>query len=222
MKKLLLFALLMSLPLVGCSLFEGDPEPGPNEISGSTADVEYAKQGTQYYVYASLDGIDLGAELDTCYITKNDNGIVTVVLKIDVSKVDPILKAFIPKDRLDSEGNINTELHFKATSEGIQDYYYSNGNFDKPFTIIKHDWGVGQKWSFTTDDGKTINREVTEKTGKDEWPLGFFLIKTVKTEETNPGVEGVSRVIFRTNHKFGLVYLEYQLVTGQNIKISIF
>ena len=90
------------------------------------------------------------------------------------------------------------------------------------FTIIKHDWGVGQKWSFTTDDGKTINREVTEKTGKDEWPLGFFLIKTVKTEETNPGVEGVSRVIFRTNHKFGLVYLEYQLVTGQNIKISIF
>jgi hypothetical protein len=221
MKKLLLFLVLASVPFVGCSLFEGDPEPGPNELSGTTSDVEYAKQGTPYYVYATLEGVDLGAELDTCYITKNDNGIVTVKLKIDVSKVDPVLKAFIPKDRLDSTGNINTEIHFKATSEGIQDYYYSNGNFDKPFTIIKHDWNVGEKWSFTTDDGKTINREVTEKTGKDEWPLGFFLIKTIKTEETTPAIEGVSRVIFRTNHKFGLVYFEYQLVTGQNIKISI-
>ena len=218
MKKLIAFAFFLAIFMIGC---EEDVVKGPNELGGET-NIPLTKVGNTYSVSVTLGDTYLDIDLDTAYISKNENGIVTVKLKADISTVDSILRSIIPARFLDLNGNIDAEVYFKATSEGIQDFYYSDQDFSKPFTILKYDMGVGTSWSFTTSDGKTINRSVTEKSGLDDWPFGFMYIKTTKVEESNPGIEGVSKVIFRANHRFGLIYVEYVLLNGVSVKLYLY
>jgi hypothetical protein len=126
--------------------------------------------------------------------------------------------ALIPAELKDGNGNVNTEVKFKATSEGIQEFYNSGGDLSKPFTIIKYDWGVGEKWEFTKANGTKLTREITEKTGKDDFPMGFMFIKTTLIEQ-NSDIDGVKKIYFRANHRFGLVYVEYELDDGTRIKV---
>ena len=218
MKKIIAFSLFLYLFMVGC---EEDAVRGPNELGGET-NIPLTKVGNTYNIAVTVGGTYLDIKVDTAYISKNDKGIVTVKLKADVSTADPALRAIIPPRFLDLNGNIDAEVYFKATSEGIQDFYYSDQDLSKPFTILKYDMGVGTSWSFTTSDGKTINRSVTEKTGLDDWPFGFMYIKTTKIEENNPGIDGVSKVIFRANHRFGLIYVEYVLLNGESVKLYLY
>lgn len=210
--------MLFGVSLIGC---EEETAKGPNDLGGET-NIPLTEVGNSYKIGLTLGSMDIDIKLDTIYISKNDNGIVTVKLKADISKIDPLLKAIVPSKFLDANGNIDAELFFKATSEGIQDFYYADGDFSKPFTIVKYDMNVGDSWSYTTKDGKTINRSITEKTGQDDWPFGFMLIKTIKTETTNPNVDGVSKVNFRTNHRFGLVFVEFVLTGGQSLKLYLY
>lgn len=209
-----------SIVLAGCILTACDAGGAANELGGET-EIPLTAVGNQYNAFVTIDGADSGADFNMVKIVKSDAGVVTVKLVVDLARVDPLYKAFIPADRLDAAGNLDTELMFKATSEGMQDYFYSGGDVSRPFTIVKHDWGVGESWTFTTNDGQTVTRSVTQKTGLDDWPLGFILIKATEVTETNSAVPGVSKVRFRTNHRFGLVYVEYELITGKSIKISL-
>jgi hypothetical protein len=220
MKKHTLLLLIMVLValLIGC---EEESTKGPNELGGET-NIPLSKVGNTYSITVTLGSTYMDIGLDTAYISENDNGVITVKVIADISKVDPLIRAIVPARFLDGNGNINGDFHFKVTSEGIQEYYYSNGDHTKPFTIVKYNMNVGDAWSFTTSDGKTVNRSITEKTGLDDWPFGFMLIKTTKTEESNPAIDGVSKVIFRSNHRFGLVYVEYILTAGASIKIYLY
>jgi hypothetical protein len=219
--KLRILALLFALVLTGCDLFESDPPVDTYNVVEGENSVAMTEVGNTFTIWAALDDTLTGAKVDTCYITKNQNGIISIRVRINIKDVDTLYKKFIPKEYMNGTDTIDQEFKLKITSEGIQDYYYSKGDESKPFTIVKHSWDVGKKWSFTTPDGKTIHREITEKTGKDDWPMGFFFIKTTKIEETNPGVEGITRATYRTNHRFGLVYVEYELVTGQKLTIDM-
>lgn len=221
MKQITTLAILL-LMLVGsgCELFEkaGDD---PN-VLGGTPDESLTAVGTSYTVYFTKNKITEGLEIDTAYITKSSNGVATVRIKADIQKVDSNIRKLIPAERLDANGNVDTEIKFKVTTEGIQDYYYSNGDESKPFTIVKHDMKVGTKWSFKTPSGKVVEREVTEKTGQDDWPFGFMFIKTTETTEHNPDVPGVVQTKFRTNHRFGLVHIQYIFATGDTVRLGIY
>ncbi|MBL0217163.1 MAG: hypothetical protein IPQ07_25220 [Myxococcales bacterium] len=208
--------LLAGLILAGC-----DGGGGSANDLGGDPDIPLTTVGNEYSAFVTIGGVNSGANFQTVKIIQSDAGVVTVKLVVDLTNVNPLYKAFIPADRLDANGNVNTELKFKATSEGLQDYFYGGGDLSKPFTIVKHDWGVGESWTFTTSDGQTVTRAVTQKTGVDDWPLGFLLIKATEVTETDSAVPGVQKVLFRTNHRFGLVYVEYQLVGGTIVKISL-
>lgn len=215
--KILILSLCCLLGVVFLACKEDSPT-GPNDLDGDT-DIPLTKPGNTYGGYVTVGDQSLTIH-DTIYILKNDNGFVTVRVWAE-TKDNPILSAIIPANWKDAEGNLNHDLHFKVTSNGIQDFRYADSDWSKPFTIVKYDCNVGDKYEFTTKDGKTVTRTITEKTNKDEWPLGFLLIKTIATEETPIGLEGVKKIIYRTNHKFGLVYVELQLTDGTPVKISL-
>lgn len=117
-----------------------------------------------------------------------------------------------------NNNELTFEFKLKVTSEGYLDYFMEG----KPWVIGRYADGVGTKYSIKNSKGETLTREVTEKTGKDEWPLGFFLIKTSKIEQQAPADDPViDKVIYRINHKFGLVYVEYQLKDGTSLKLNV-
>jgi hypothetical protein len=211
---------LVVLSTSSCDLFE-KAEDDANVLGGSP-DTSLTAVGTSYYVSIGSSGSSTGLKFDTAYISESANGIIKVRIKANTKDMDTNIRRLLPPDRLDANGNIDTELKFKVTTEGIQDYYYSNGDETKPFTIVKYNMNVGDKWTFKTPSGKVVERELTEKTGKDDWYFGFFLIKTLETTEHNPDVVGVVNVKFRTNHRFGLVYAQYILMNGDTVRIGIY
>ena len=91
-----------------------------------------------------------------------------------------------------NDGNVVASVPFngqtikvegKITENGIYDYVYSNGNKNKPFTLVKFDAKVGDKWEYKVGN-QTVVREVVHKSTEDDTFYGFFLIKTIDVEET--------------------------------------
>lgn len=175
----------------------------PNELGGNT-DTEMGKVGNVVsFLGAKVGGanIDISA---TGTVMRNDDGVVILKVKVDLSK-DPLLDAFaglLPASALDSDGNIDTELKLKITDEGIQDYIDGD-----PHTYIKYDAEVGDTYPLTTSDGLTITREVTARSDQDDFPYRAMQIKTI-TVESNARIDGIKKITYRANHKFGIVYLE--------------
>lgn len=103
------------------------------------------------------------------------------------------------------------DIEGKITSDGIYDYVYSNGDKKKPFTLVKFDAEVGDKWEFNVGSKKVV-REVIKKSTEDDTPYGFMYVKTIDVEETIPagvevngGVSQVKKIVWRFNHKFGFI-----------------
>ena len=142
--------------------------------------------------------------------------------KIKAATVLTQLKDFYELDpavEITPDQKLKFNFDLKITSEGYLDYFVEG----KPWVMVKYDDGVGTTYSIKTSKGETLTRTITEKTGVDEWPLGFFLIKTTKVEQEAPADDPViDRVIYRVNHRFGLVYLEYILKDGTTLKLDIF
>lgn len=209
--------LFLALFFVSC---KESPTEGPNEISGDT-NIPLNTVGNDFgpTVYFGSSYLNIR---DTMYITKNENGLITYKVWADLSNY-PAIKAILPANRLDSAGNLNTTIHLKVTSEGIQDFRFAKSDFTKPFTIVKYNCSVGDKYQFTTTDGVTITRTVTQKSTTDDFGYAFFLIKTNTTEEDNvTDLNGVKKIKYITNHKFGLVQVVLVLTDGSELKITLF
>ncbi|MFP4544880.1 MAG: hypothetical protein ACLFQU_11660 [Candidatus Kapaibacterium sp.] len=195
-----------------------DDDPlGPNEIGGDT-NIDLTQVGEESTVYISIDdGQDVSA---TMTVLSRENGIVRYKLEADIDELEDyeIFKDMLPEGFVSEDGKVTTEMKFKITSEGIQDYFQG----DKPWTIVKYNAKVGDEYTITTPEGNTLSRRVTEKTGVDDWPIGFMNIKTIKIEQDMPaGDDYPQKVIYRANHKFGIVYMETILKDGTSIKVDI-
>ncbi|MGQ9820070.1 MAG: hypothetical protein ACUVQ1_09155, partial [Candidatus Kapaibacteriales bacterium] len=224
---------------------------GPNEIGGST-DVPFAKVGEVTSVFVSLR--DLSPQLeninvdfvvienrggivvrkghfetDTAFSHKIDTIVGTALLPRNVKKnvLEHVIKAF--NITVDSSDKNNIKLDFltktKVTSEGIQDFFHSDGDERKPFTLIKYSANVGDKWEFFDSDGNKYVREVKYRSTDDDYSIGFLLIKVIKVEETiesGPLKDLFGKITYYTNHKFGLVGVEWEKKDGKTFRLRIF
>lgn len=197
-----------------------DVPNGPNDLSGDP-NIPLTQVGKESSVYMQV-GSSSNPISGTVTVLSNDNGLVTYQIVLDFTgHPDSALYApLIPADLKDSQGRINTTIKYKFTSEGVQDFYWGGGT--NPWTIVKYADEVGTEYPFNTSDGLSMKRVITEKTGVDEWPLGFYYIKTTKVEQQMPADDQyVNKISYRANHKFGLVYMEAEMKSGQTISMSI-
>lgn len=213
----LIFGLLLaSLSQPSCKEKEETPKD-PNALGGEV-DIELTKEGNVTDTYLKIgNSSDIKGSMT---VVKNDEGLVTYKIEFDYSDHEDsaLLAQLIPAGYHDEAGKVSTELTFKITSEGIQDYLHSN----KPWTLVKYNDPVGTKYSVVTDNGQTLSREITLKSTTDDWPIGFWYIKTSKIEQILPESDQVAKkIIYRANHKFGLVYMETELRNGLTAKMDI-
>lgn len=208
--------MLVSLIVSSCDLIN-PPAEDPNVLNGDT-NLEYTKQGYVSYAYINIDGASLPSGSMT--VQSNEGGIVSYKLSFNLKgyKDSAAIATLLGPSNNDKNGNVFVNFKMKVTSEGIQDYY----NREKPWTIVKYNDGVGTEYPYTTSDGEKLIRKITEKTGIDEWPYGMYLIKTTKIESDMPSDDKIAKkMVFRANHKFGLVYVEMLLKTDQTVKMKI-
>jgi len=218
MKKLLYFlSAILVLTIASCSLFE--KEEDENELGGET-NVPLNQVGNTFDVYSiNLNGTYVPVDASIEVINSKD-GLATVQVVADL-KSHPELSAInemIPGQYKDSQGRLNTTTKFKITSDGIQDHI----NLDeKPQTMVKYDCKVGDTYKLTKTDGRTITRTVTAKSDQDDFPYGFMYIKTI-TVEQDSRIPGVDKIVYRFNHKFGLVHAEVHAEDGSKIGTYVY
>lgn len=212
-----IFLLVFSLLFFSCDSTE--PDDDPNSLGGDP-NVEISQVGTVYstgQVTVGGQSYDVDGEFE---IINNDNGLATIQVGADLSRV-PELSAFnefIPASMKDASGRINTTVKFKVTSEGMQD----DLNVDRKLhTLVKYDAKVGDKYQITTSNSKTITRTVTERSETDDFPYGFYYIKTIKVEQDSR-IPGISGFVYRLNHKFGLVYVEIKMEDGSSANFYLY
>lgn len=181
-------------------------------------------------VYVELDGNNaLSTEIK---IKSNDDGDVTYTGTVDLLTLSPDLQTKALEIlnehgdyydaseyvNLTQDFKLNFEFKVKITSEGYQDYFADG----KPWIMVKYDDPVGTTYKVVKDNGEELVRTITEKTGQDDWPFGFFLIKTVKVEQQVASDDPlVDYIEYRVNHKFGLVYLKYVFKDGTDLTIDV-
>lgn len=221
---------------------------GPNEISGST-DVPFAKVGEKSSVWVELGdilpnihcdftvvenrgGITITKghfETDTAFTHKLDTIIGTSSLSPQIKSAlrERALRAFqVEVDSSDKNSlKFDFNLKSKITTEGIQDFIHSDGDESKPFTIVKYSGNVGDKWDFTDKEGNHFIREVKYRSNDDDYPIAFGLIKVIKVEETiteGPLKNLLGKITYISNHKYGLVGVEWETVKGEKILFRIY
>lgn len=222
----------------------------PNSIAGDTK-TEFTNVGDTSSVYFELRQLNSGKNdyiSAKIVVTSNNNGIITsrgsiVVDTAITHKIDTLLgTSNLPEElkkairekmirvfnaKVDSSDKNNIKINFeikaKVTSEGMQDFHHSEGDLSKPFTLVKYNAKVGDKYEFSDKDGNKFVREVTRRSTSDDYPIGFWLIKVIVVEETiveGPYKDFFGKLIYYTNHKFGLVGIEWEK-DGKKYRIDI-
>ncbi len=211
--------LFFSVLFISCDP-KDDESSDPNVINGET-NIGINTVGNTFgaSVKVGNDYYDVG---DSVYIVSNNNGVVTLRVKADLTQIPAldVINDAVPISYKDQNGKINVDVQFKSTSEGIHDYNW----FTKPgkyHTIAKFDAKVGDSYPIKNSDGVDIVRTVTERTDQDDFPYGFYDIKTIKVEE-DPKIPGIKNIVYRVNHKFGLVWFEIEMEDGSKASSYFF
>ena len=203
--------------LLGCtSSSTGGPSP---DLGGDTT-IALGQVGN---VFSNIGGIKVAGEYVPAdvnmTVTKNEGGLATLRVKADLSK-DPKLEKInkrIPSSMKDASGKVDTEVKLRITSEGVQDFFNRDG---AQHTLVNYSSVVGDTYKLAKSNGATITRTVVAKSGLDDYPYGFMLIKTM-TIEQDSRIVGIKKFVIRANHKFGIVWFEIVQTDGETIGVSI-
>lgn len=217
MKNRLYIIVFISLTLLlGCK--KKDENSDPNVLGGDT-NTQIGQVNNTFALSLKVGNtpVDIGENIK---VISNNNGLATLKIKANVNQ-SPKLKQLldkIPVSIYDAQGNIDVTTQFKITTEGIQDYFNKDG---KVHTLVKYNAKVGDKYILKKSDGTTITRTVTARSDVDDFPYGFYEIKTI-TVEQDSRIPGIKKFIYRANHKFGIVHVIAELEDGSQISSYIF
>mgnify|MGYP001627146471 CR=1 FL=1 len=246
MKRLAL--LIIAALIASCSSGNDPAGDDFNTPVGGNTVLEDTEPGARYSAYPDLSGLfpDGIEPRDSVSIKSRSNGVVTVdfnvifdtnfTLRLDTvlgtsslpdQAKKAILDAYLAQygaslDTTDKNRMvIHAEPKFRVSSEGIQDFVNSNGDESKPFTIIKYNMNVGDTWTFKRADGSTVTRKVVYHSTTDDYEVIWWRLKVFKTEQTQTNDPLLSKIVWVTNHKYGLVGIHIFDKEGKEIPIKV-
>lgn len=208
MKKIEYLLLILFLVLtVGCKKEVEEIKPVEN-IAGTPATM--GKPGaTGEVIGANVSGVsDVSGS-----VTTNEEGVSVITATATVT--NPVIKNFItnlPGVTFNGDVATVTDVKIKATNEGFE----SIKGFD-PGIIVKYSSAVGDK--YYTKSGN--ERTVTAVSTTNDYSWDGMNIKVIKVEENIQAKNGLSKVTYWANHKWGMVGLELKFTDGTIAKFPI-
>ena len=199
MKKILLILLAVPALFAAASCNKVDSIGGEQDSKGE--------------VGTSLKGDFAGASNINVTVTSLDNGVSTVggTFTMTDERYMNVIKQL--PDQFSVDGNQVTikNIKYKATDEGVENL---SGIYDG--VILKYKANVGDTYS---NGGK-----VTHVSTDNDFKWGSMKIKVVEVQNTKKKVDGVKKVTYWGNHRFGIVAVETEFEDGTTdfATISIF
>lgn len=126
------------------------------------------------------------------------------------------LVANIPGFTIDGDKVTALNIESKQTKEGF-DLKTGPG----AGVLVKYGSSVGDTYKIgTTGEVRTV----VSKTGVDDYPYGFYLIKVIKVEENPKYLKsvGVTKITYIANHKYGLVGVMFNFDDGTSVEFPIY
>jgi hypothetical protein len=210
MKKILiLLTALAVVAFVSCK--KTDDYSG--NLGGST-NLDVNKVGYEY-----AGSLKIGSNYMTtdakAVVVSNSGGIVTLKLTSTLPAKFKSLMSTSPY--VGGNGDLDFSGQFVNSTEGVA---YVNASGSQSI-LVRYDAKVGDQWSYTTKAGKVLTRKVTAVSTDDDFPWGMLYIKVITVEQSLP-YPGFKKVVYRANHKFGLVQFEVYLEDGTVATMTLF
>lgn len=109
-----------------------------------------------------------------------------------------------------------SDMEIQQTKEGIKSISGNGAG-----VLVKYDSKVGDTYPI---DGTSNVRTVVSKTGVDDYPYGFFLIKTIQVEQEPVSLKsgGIVKYTYIANHKYGLVGVKVDFDDATSVTFPIY
>ncbi len=147
-------------------------------------------------------------------VTSLNNGVSTYTGTATVTNasIKNVLSSY-PGVTVNGNSVTVTGVKFKSTKEGIESVYGLD-----PGIIVKYSSNVGDEYEIT---GTSKKRVVTAKSTNDDFMWGGMLIKVLKVEE-NTQKQGVKKITYWGNHKWGMVSMRFEFDDGSSLQLPIY
>jgi len=208
MKKLFFVFFCLSLIVI----FFSCKKESSDELNG-----EQSPMGEVGVTVSSSYSEIAGVSNFSAIVTSLDNGISTYSGTATVTNAffKNMLSNF-PGVTIDGDQVTLTGMQIQQTKEGIKCLTGSNSG-----VMVKYDSEVGDTYPI----GNTGEvRTVVSKTGVDDYPYGFYMIKTIQVEMAPVALKSgsVLNYTFIYNHKYGLVGVEVDFDDGTSASFPVY
>ena len=212
MKNLVALLMLFPLGILGVSCDDSDTDDS-NVLTGTQSEM-----GLVGVEVSSSSMVIAGVSNFSAEVESLENGVSSYTAQATVS--NPLIKNMVSNfPGVVIEGNTVSIDNFKIqqTTGGIK-------CLTGPLAgvLVKYDSAVGDTYT-TTTPGKV--RTVVSKTGLDDYPFGYYNIKTIQVESTlgnSNGMGGINNITYIANHRFGMVGVKVDFEDGTSAKFPIY
>lgn len=199
MKKLFLILLTIPVLFAAASCNKNDSIGGEQDSKGEVGTV--------------LKGDFAGATNINVSVSNLDNGISTVsgTFTMTDERYMKVIKQLPDQFSVDGDKVTIKNIKYKATDEGVENL---SGIYDG--VLVKYKAKVGDTYS---NGGK-----VTHVSEDNDFQWGSMKIKVVEVQNSKKKLDGVKKVTYWGNHRFGIVAVETEFEDGTKdfATISIF
>ena len=213
MKNLLVLFLFLNMVFLSLSCEDTDKRDDSNVLAG-----EQSEMGKVGVTVTSSSAEIAGVSNASAVVDNLENGISSYSAQATVT--NDILKNMIanfPGVLIDGD-NVSVEnLQIQQTTGGIKCITGPDSGI-----LINYNSNVGDTYPIGST-GRV--RTVISKTGVDDYPYGFYLIKTIQVESNRLGLRsatGVSKITYIANHKFGMVGVKVTFTDGSSAIFPVY
>ncbi len=212
MKNVLKWLVFFSLGVANMSCSSSSDNDDSGVLTGSQSDM-----GLVGVTVASSSSEIAGVSNFSAVVESLENGISSYSAQATVT--NPLVKNMIanfPGVVIDGNNVSISDLKIQQTTDGIK-------CVTGPFAgvLVKYDAAVGD--TFAAGSGKV--RTVVSKTGVDDYPYGFYMIKTIQVESTvseAARLSGINKITYIANHRFGMVGVKVNFEDGTNATFPVY
>lgn len=202
-------SILLALAIIALLSCKKDDDSS-GTLGGST-DLAANAVGYKYTGSLKIGGVSTSTDAKAVVVA-SDGGIIDIKATCTLPTK---LKSLITSPYANANGGVDLTGKFINSTEGVAYVNASGGQS----ILVKYDAKVGDQWSYTTKGGKSLTRKVTAVSTDDDFFWGGMMIKVITVEQNLP-YPGFTKVIYRANHKWGMVYYEMFLEDGTSIGMS--